>query len=76
MTGPVLGIVVGGYVSSCIGGIHSKTMLFVAICVAVACLASAAPIPFLSFFPVVASLVWFLLFFGGSLLPYMTGVML
>lgn len=40
------------------------------------CLICAAPIPFLDNFYIVIVLLWFLLFFGGSILPCMTGIML
>jgi len=38
--------------------------------------ACAIPIPFLSEFYTVASLYWGLLFFGGFVLPPMTGIMI
>jgi MFS family permease len=34
------------------------------------------PIPFLDNFIIIAALLWFLLFFGGAILPAMTGMML
>ena len=76
LTGPVLGIVIGGNVAACMGGFRSKKSLFVGIAISITCFGSAAPIPFLSNFPAISALIWFLLFFGGSLLPFMTGLML
>jgi sugar phosphate permease len=40
------------------------------------CLGCAIPIPFLDNFVIIAALLWFLLFFGGAILPAMTGMML
>jgi sugar phosphate permease len=36
----------------------------------------ALPVPFTSNFTVFAFLIWFLLFFGGAILPPVTGIML
>jgi len=36
----------------------------------------ALPLPFLNDFDTFAGLIWFLLFFGGAILPSLTGVML
>jgi hypothetical protein len=40
------------------------------------CLISAIPIPFIDNFVLFCVLLWFLLFFGGSILPSLTGIML
>ena len=76
LTGPVAGIIVGGNVAAYLGGFKSKKSLYVALIISVSCFASAAPIPFLSNFPAISALIWFLLFFGGTLLPFITGLML
>ena len=76
ITGPVLGVVVGGNVTTCLGGYNSEKSLNVTAASAVFCLACAAPIAFLDNFIYVAILLWFLLFFGGAILPCMTGIML
>lgn len=76
ITGPVLGVIVGGNVTSYLGGYNSKASLKVANIVSFLCLVSAAPIAFIDSFPLFAGLLWFLLFFGGSVLPCMTGIML
>ena len=76
ITGPVLGVVVGGNVTTYLGGYRSRKALFISQLIAVFCLLCAAPIPFFMNFYVVCVLLWFLLFFGGSILPCMTGIML
>lgn len=76
ITGPVLGVVVGGNLTTCLGGYTSKNALLLTLITAFLCVASAAPIAFVNSFPVFVCLLWFLLFLGGSLLPGMTGIML
>lgn len=46
------------------------------IAVSILCLLSAAPIAFLDNFPLFLALLWLLLFFGGFILPCLTGIML
>ena len=76
ITGPVLGVVVGGNVTTCLGGYNSERSLDLTAFFAVFCLGCAAPICFMDNFIIVAILLWFLLFFGGAILPCMTGIML
>jgi len=76
ITGPVLGVVVGGNVTAYLGGYNSKSALILTMVVSALCVCSAAPIAFLNSFPAFVALLWFLLFFGGSILPCMTGIML
>ena len=76
ITGPVLGVVVGGNVTTHLGGYNSKKALQLCIFASLLCLASAIPIPFVNSYPVFVVLLWFLLFFGGAILPCMTGIML
>lgn len=76
ITGPVFGVVTGGNVTSCLGGYNSKKALQMTIVTAALCVASAAPIPFVSHFWTFSCLLWTLLFLGGSMLPGMTGIML
>lgn len=76
VTGPVLGVVIGGNVTSCLGGFRSRTALLMTILVAILCFISAFPIPFMDeFIPFVVCL-WFLLFFGGYMMPALSGIMI
>lgn len=76
VTGPVLGVVIGGNVTSCLGGFRSRSALLMTILVAILCFVSAFPIPFTSeFIPFVVCL-WFLLFFGGYMMPALSGIMI
>ena len=76
ITGPVLGVVIGGNVTAYLGGYNSKKSLRVANVIACLCFVVAAPIAFINSFPLFIGLLWLLLFFGGSILPCMTGIML
>ena len=76
ITGPVLGVVVGGTITTKLGGYTTfKAIKFTGISAAL-CVCSALPIPFVNNFPLFAILLWFLLFFGGAILPAMTGIMI
>jgi len=76
ITGPVLGVVVGGNITTKLGGYNSEKAAKICCIAAVFCLGCAIPIPFLDNFIIIAALLWFLLFFGGAILPAMTGMML
>lgn len=76
VTGPVIGIVFGGNITTYLGGYTSKLVLKTALWVAISCALVALPIPFINNFIVFCVLLWFLLFFGGSVLPCLTGIML
>ena len=76
MTGPVIGVIVGGNVTACLGGYNNKNSLYVCMIFAFSTLLIAAPIAFLDNFTVFVVLLWLFLFFGGFVLPCMTGIML
>lgn len=75
ITAPIAGVIIGGIVTSALGGYNTykaHRLQQVLGCMAVI---SAAPIPFVDF-SVFAVLIWFVLFFGGCVLPQVTGIML
>ena len=79
ITGPVMGVLVGGYVTTALGGYNSLNSMYVTIVLSIFCLLCAAPIPYIhdkSLYLLVVVLLWFLLFAGGFILPCMTGIML
>lgn len=76
ITGPVFGVVVGGNLCTYLGGFRAKASLYMVMFFSLLCLFSAAPIAFLDNFYLFVTLLWFLLFFGGAILPSMTGIML
>ena len=69
-------MVVGGNITTKLGGYNSERAAKICALTSVFCLGCAIPIPFLDNFKIVAVLLWFLLFFGGAILPAMTGMML
>jgi len=75
ITGPVVGAITSIPIANRIG-YTSKYTLPVCLLIAVLCYGVAFPIPFMNDFPSVVTLIWFLLFFGGALLPITQGVML
>ena len=76
ITGPVIGVLVGGNVISALGGYKSKKALYVTCSLAFLCLSCAIPIAFIEDYITVVVLLWLLLFSGGFILPSMTGIML
>ncbi len=76
MTGPVLGVIVGGYVFNLLGGYNSPkaypvcvfSMLFGGGC--------GVPLVFATNFWAVSFLLWGQFFFGGFCLPVLTGILL
>ena len=76
LTAPVIGVLLGGTVLDRYGGYAGPQALN--ICLTFGTLASLAgiPIPFFNNFQVVVALLWFLLLFGGALMPAVTGIMI
>ena len=72
----MFGVVFGGNLTSKLGGYSSYKALYVSLGQAAICMVCAAPIAFLDNFYAIVVLLWFLLFFGGAILPCMTGIML
>jgi len=73
---PLTGVISGGVTTSYYGGYHTKKARESMLIAAWICLAVAIPIPFTDSFLVFGVLIWLLLFFGGALLPALTGTML
>jgi len=76
ITGPVVGVIVGGNITTALGGYTTKKSLYATVGMAYMTMFSAVPIPFVNSFEVVVALLWLLLFFGGAILPSCTGLML
>lgn len=76
LSAPVSGVIIGGIITSAYGGYNTKKgqkLQSIVGCCAVLC---ALPIPWLSKFYYVGILFWLLLFFGGFILPPVTGIMI
>ena len=76
ITGPVLGVVVGGNVTTSLGGYNSPKSLKLMCLVSFFAVGSSIPVSFVDDFITVVILVWLLLFAGGFILPTITGIML
>lgn len=78
VTGPVLGVIIGGNLTSYLGGYTTKKSILQTLAFSYMCLFSSIPIPFLSghLWIVFMIFLWLLLFFGGAILPSLTGIML
>ena len=76
ITGPVLGVIIGGNVTTSLGGYNAKNSLRLSVALAAACVLVAAPIPFMTNYWVFNALLWLLFFTGGFILPCLTGIML
>ena len=79
ITGPVLGVIVGGNIVTRFGGCEVPKALYISLAIAFFCLLVAAPIPFVTgkeSYILFCALLWFLLFSGGFILGPMTGIML
>lgn len=77
-TAPVSGVVVGGILTTSLGGYNDPRAMVLQVCMGLCAAVSALPIPF--FAPdqraLFVTFLWFLLFFGGFTLPQVTGIML
>jgi hypothetical protein len=76
ITAPTLGVLLGGNICDRLGGYSGKRAID--FCLVFALLASifAIPIPIFDNFWVVSICLWLLFFFGGAILPTLTGMML
>ena len=77
LTGPTIGVLVGGLITTaCIGGYTNKRALTVCFFVATLASLSAIPIPFFDMLSEVILFLWLVLFFGGFIMPNLTGILL
>lgn len=76
LSAPILGVAIGGTLLHLSGGYEGENAL--SICAFEALMASmcATPIPFLDNFTVALMMLWLMLFFGGSIVPGVTGIMI
>jgi len=76
ITAPTMGVLFGGSVVSRYGGYSSKSALKICCIFATTASVFALPIPFINDFTTLVVFLWFLLFFGGALMPPVMGIML
>ena len=76
ITGPVFGAIGGGNMTAKLGGYTSEKAFKFVLILAVSCMISAIPIPFVENTALIFGLLWFLFFFGAATMPCTTGIML
>jgi MFS family permease len=70
-------VLIGGFVTTtCIGGYTNKRALTVCFFVALLASLSALPIPWINNLVGVIICLWLVLFFGGFIMPNLTGILL
>ena len=77
-TAPISGVITSGILTTKMGGYNTLKAQYMQCIVGICAVLSALPIPWISkdHFIVFAFFIWLLLFFGGFILPPMTGIML
>ena len=74
ITAPTLGVLCGGYIIERLGGYTDKRALDACLKISVLAVVAGLPLPFISSFPFFILFMWLLLFFGGSIVPGLTGI--
>lgn len=75
-SGPISGVIVGGVATSYLGGYNTKGGQIIQCVFGLLAVACAAPIAFFPSLTGFAIFMWLLLFFGGAVVPPVTGIML
>jgi MFS family permease len=76
VTGPVMGAACGSILITKLGGYEETRSLLALAVLGTLGAVAAIPIPFLTNFPIFIGCTWIYMFFGGAVMPSMTGVMI
>jgi hypothetical protein len=76
ITSPTLGVILGGWVISRIGGYESKHSILVCFIFAIFAGAFSIPVPVVDDLFSFTGYLWLVLFFGGAIVPPMTGILI
>lgn len=76
LTGPTLGCGYGGFIVNRRGGYENPTTVYAVLAFAATGIGCAVVIPFVDGFWIAAILLWLVLFFGGAMMPGLTGIMM
>lgn len=76
VTGPVLGVLLGGFFIQYLGGYTDKRALVACFKIAILAACCGVFLPLIDMVWLFVILMWLLLFFGGSVTPGLTGIML
>lgn len=76
MTGPTSGCGFGGFIVDKFGGYENPRTVYYVLMFASTGIGCAIIIPFVDGFFIAATLLWLVLFFGGAMMPGLTGIMM
>lgn len=76
LSAPILGVAIGGTLLHYSGGYEGDGALSISAFEALMASLCATPIPFLDNFYVALMMLWLMLFFGGTIVPGITGIMI
>ena len=76
ITGPTLGVLSGGFFIQYLGGYTNKMALDACFKISIIAALCGIFLPFLDIVWIFIIFMWFLLFFGGSITPGLTGIMI
>lgn len=76
ITGPTSGCAYGGYITNKRGGYDNPTTVYSVFIFATIGIGIAVGFPFVSDFYIAAIMLWMVLFFGGAMMPGLTGIMM
>lgn len=76
LTGPTSGCAFGGYIVDKRGGYDHPTTVYSVFTFAAIGIGCAVVIPFVDGFWIAVVLLWLVLFFGGAMMPGLTGIMM
>ena len=76
LTGPILGVIIGGLIINRLGGYTSPTAIKVVLIYGLLAGGFGLPFPLVNSFYLAVSFLWLMLFFGGCLIPCVMGIMI
>lgn len=76
ITGPTTGCAFGGYIVNKKGGYENPRTIYYVFIFASIGIGSAVIIPFVDNFYFICILLWLVLYFGGAMMPGLTGIMM
>lgn len=76
MTAPTSGCGFGGFIVNKFGGYENPKTIYYVLMFASSGIGCAIVLPFVDGFPISVILLWFVFFFGGAMMPGLTGIMM
>jgi MFS transporter, Spinster family, sphingosine-1-phosphate transporter len=76
ITAPVFGVLCGGYLIQKLGGYTDNRALDACFYISILAAISGIFLPLIDYIPLFGLLIWLLLFFGGSIVPGLTGILI